>query len=51
MIPPIFVPSARDVSARLVALLNQMSNSIQKEQGLDAEQPSEKKFATAFAGI
>jgi len=28
-----------------------MTNSIQTEQGLDAEQPSEKKSATAFAGI
>ena len=42
---------SRGEKLHLVALLNQMSNSIQKEQGLDAEQPSEKKSATAFAGI
>jgi len=42
---------SRAEKLHLVALLNQMTNSIQTEQGLDAEQPSEKKSATAFAGI
>ena len=42
---------SRAEKLHLVALLNQMANSIQTEQGLDAEQPSEKKSATAFAGL
>lgn len=42
---------SRAEKLHLVSLLNQMAHSIQTEQGLDAELRSEKKTATAFAGI
>lgn len=42
---------SRAEKLHLVGLLNQMAHSIQTEQGLDAEPRSEKKAATAFAGL